>query len=250
MNYVPRSVSKLRPPKRVNKGNLNRPSTGHWNGPRVPAVSHDKCASLVRGIQNYHMDAKGWNDIAYNFVVCRHGYVFEGRGLNVINGANGTNEGNRTSHAVMWLAGEGNPFTDAEKHGFREAVKYIDRMTNAPYDAIGHRDHKSTECPGDERYNWISQGMPGHTVTPSVPNLPIVTGAPVLRIGSKGDAVVLLQTVLRNKAGQKDVRVDGVFGPATHEGVKNIQRYFKLTPTPDGVVGPKTWGVIQYLMNN
>ena len=45
------------------------------------AAAHRDCASSVRGIQNYHMDGQGWQDIAYNWLFCRHGYLFRGRGL-------------------------------------------------------------------------------------------------------------------------------------------------------------------------
>ena len=165
MRMVPRADWGARPPRYRNTGNLNQASTEHWNGLKVTVKgegtwAHDKCAGLVRGIQNFHMDGQGWSDIAYNFVICPHGYTFEGRGLNVINGANGTNTGNQTSHAVMVLAGQDNPFPNAEKVAFKETVWYISNTTTAPNKAIGHRDHKSTECPGNERYNWIHQGMP------------------------------------------------------------------------------------------
>lgn len=169
---VSRAEWGARPPRRVVRGDLNEPTTGHWNGPKVTVKGrtdwdHDVCPVLLRGIQNFHMDSRGWNDIAYNFVECIHGIIFEGRGLNVWNGANGTNAGNRGSHALMWMAGEGNPFNELEKVGFRECVAWIASRTHAPDAAIGHRDHKSTACPGDERYAWIHAGMPVPQEQPS-----------------------------------------------------------------------------------
>lgn len=162
---VTRSEWGARSPKRVNSGTMTEIPTCHWNGPTLTiggktTWDHSKCAAMVRGIQSYHMDAKGWNDIAYNFVECPHGYTFEGRGLNVWNGANGTNHGNRNSHAVMCLAGEGNPFPEAEKQGFKKCINYISRYAKAPNRCRGHRDHKSTQCPGDARYKWVHAGMP------------------------------------------------------------------------------------------
>ncbi len=35
---------------------------------------------VLRSIQAYHMDGRGWSDIAYNFVVDKYGGIWEGRG--------------------------------------------------------------------------------------------------------------------------------------------------------------------------
>lgn len=248
MKYRTRNEWGARKPKRVNGANMDAKSTGHWNGPTVKVGgkttwSHDKCDSLVRGIQNFHMDGRGWNDIAYNFVVCPHETVYEGRGLNVINGANGTNVGNRTSHAVMWLSGQENPFTEGEKNGFRLAVRFVSERTAAPDVAIGHRDHKSTECPGNERYNWIKGGMRlGGAGLPTEPGSGLA--GPTLTVGSRGEFVELLQVIIRDKAGG-GVPVDGYYGPTTAERVMDLQKFFGLEP--DGIVGPKTWSIVAFL---
>lgn len=39
-----------------------------------------KCVFHVRFIQNFHMESRGWDDIAYNFLVGGDGMVYEGRG--------------------------------------------------------------------------------------------------------------------------------------------------------------------------
>lgn len=230
-----------RPPRSRVVGNLSSFTTGHWNGPKVTvngrtSWDHSHCPRLVRGIQNFHMDGRGWVDIAYNFVVCPHGSIFEGRGFNVCNAANGTNTGNKTSHAVMWLSGQGNPFTEQEKLGFIGAVKLISENTTAPYKAIGHRDHKATDCPGDERYAWIKAGF-SESIPPKVSH-------PTLRLGSTGPAVTDLQRIILYKAGGGIV-VDGVFGQQTKARVLDLQRLFGLTQ--DGIVGSKTWAVLEYL---
>lgn len=164
MNFVKRDEWTNRPPKRVVKGTLSKSTTGHWNGPTVIVSgkskwNHSTCASILRGIQNFHMDSRNWSDIAYNFAVCPHGYVFELRGLNTWNGANGTNEGNRSNHAVLFIAGEDNEFTEEERKAFVDCVQYIADHNSIEPLAIGHRDHKSTACPGDDRYRWIKDGM-------------------------------------------------------------------------------------------
>jgi peptidoglycan hydrolase-like protein with peptidoglycan-binding domain len=200
---------------------------------------------MVRGVQNFHMDGRGWSDIAYNFVICPHGVVFEGRGLNVINAANGTNTGNRVSHGIMWLAGEDNAFPESEKSGFRDCVRYVADHTDAPDGAIGHRVWHSTQCPGDERFAWINAGMPvrgGAAPTPPPP--PSQPGQPILKLESRGDAVVRVQTIIRDHAGG-DITVDGIFGPHTEKRVKDVQSLFGLQV--DGIVGPNTWAVLNYI---
>jgi N-acetylmuramoyl-L-alanine amidase len=54
----------------------------------------------VRGIQNFHLDDRGWNDIAYSFLV-GGGQAFEGRGAGVA-GAH-TEHDNSTSHAICLI---------------------------------------------------------------------------------------------------------------------------------------------------
>lgn len=62
----------------------------HWNGPKMAQPDHDGCPALVRSIQRYHMQAKGWTDGAYSYVVCQHGVVYELRGRYLAQWANGS----------------------------------------------------------------------------------------------------------------------------------------------------------------
>jgi len=250
MKFVPRNQWEARSPKYVNRSDMRNKPTGHWNGPQVIVSgkntwSHSKCASLVRGIQNFHMDGKGWADIAYNFVVCPHGYVFEGRGINVRNGANGTNSGNANSHAIMWLSGQNNPFTTEEKVGWKDAYKYVRSQSGCASGALGHRDHKSTECPGNERYAWLKSGMLGaENTTSSETTTKSPRDNPIIKLGDSGKFVVWIQNTIKNKAGG-GIIVDGRFGPQTERRVKDLQRVFGLKQ--DGIVGPDTWMAIAYL---
>ena len=63
--------------------------TVHWEGPKIGSRPASQCAALVRSIQAFHQNGRGWSDIAYNLVVCEHGDVFEGRGASRGNAANG-----------------------------------------------------------------------------------------------------------------------------------------------------------------
>ena len=65
---------------------------------------------------------------------------------------------------------------------------------------------------------------------------------PVLKKGSKGDAVERLQDLLRNPLGYDPGPVDGIFGTGTEKAVKEYQANNGLTA--DGVVGPATWALL------
>jgi murein L,D-transpeptidase YcbB/YkuD len=73
------------------------------------------------------------------------------------------------------------------------------------------------------------------TTRPSTPATPAPT-AP-LKPGDSGDQVKVLQTALA-KLGYSPGKVDGEYGPATTEAVKQFQKANNLDA--DGVVGPKT----------
>lgn len=129
--------------------------TLHWEGPHMGAFPHSECAGKVRGIQDFHIGGRNWADIAYNALVCPHGSVFEGRGPGVTSAANGYTRANDEWYAVCYLGGERDPFTDSGKAGFIEAVAWL-RTAGAAGPAVnGHRDHKPTECPGNEIYTWL-----------------------------------------------------------------------------------------------
>ena len=61
---------------------------------------------------------------------------------------------------------------------------------------------------------------------------------PTIRMGSRGEEVVLLQTKLR-ALGFFFGQIDGIFGPNTEAAVENFQTTHNLVP--DGIVGPITW---------
>ena len=67
---------------------------------------------------------------------------------------------------------------------------------------------------------------------------------PILRRGSEGKYVQILQQALNNEIGA-GLTVDGVFGNNTEEALKKYQAEHKLTA--DGVCGPKTWAELGYV---
>lgn len=120
---------------------------------------HRNCASRVRGIQSYHMATKGWNDIAYNFLVCKHGYIYVGRGWFNRSAAQGTNAGNSEYLAVCFLGDDTKGRDDVTAEG-RAAYLRVFKRFKVWYRRTAvlkpHSAFTSTSCPGDELRRWIA----------------------------------------------------------------------------------------------
>lgn len=208
-------------------------------------AAHARCPSILRAYQAYHLDTQGWCDLAYTSAVCPHGTRYEGRGPGRRTGANGTNDGNLRSYATVYIAGSGDPLTDAAKQGFLDEADRLGQPLR-----WSHLQWKSTACPGNPLDGWRRAGFPPpfDTIPPPPPPPPppptggtVNVALPVLRLGHTGGGVRSLQSLLVTKAGQ-NIAIDGAFGPKTNAAVLNVQRFFGLVV--DGIVGQHTWGVL------
>lgn len=63
----------------------------------------------------------------------------------------------------------------------------------------------------------------------------------ILRRGDVNDCVKFAQVGI-NRISGRGLVVDGQFGPATEDAVRDLQRWCRLSV--DGVIGPKTWALI------
>jgi hypothetical protein len=140
--------------------------------------TRSEAPAIVRGIQLYHVQGNGWNDIGYNFLVDRFGTVYEGRygGIdkNVVGAhAQGFNTGS-VGIALLGTYGDSTPSQAAQDAiarliAWRLDLGHVDptgmltfvsggsdRFTSGvpvPLRVVsGHRDTGATECPGDALY--------------------------------------------------------------------------------------------------
>lgn len=134
----------------------------HYLGTAYADRTHDRCGAYVRLLQDQHMDGNGWSDIGYSFLVCTHGYVYEGRGLRRRNSANGSTALNEQDYAVCLLVGSSGRTepTNEQLHGARDAIDYCRSQGPAGTWLGGHRDGYATSCPGDPIYAWVKAGAP------------------------------------------------------------------------------------------
>lgn len=110
-------------------------------------------AAGVRAIQRYHMDSRGWLDIAYSFLIDDDGTIYEGRGAGVA-GAHTAGD-NSTSHAACLMGNfENRAPTKAAVTALVELARHgRDKGWWQPT-LGGHRDAPgaSTACPGRHLY--------------------------------------------------------------------------------------------------
>ncbi len=140
--------------------------TIHWGGGPLGALDHSKCAGVVRSYQAYHINGQGWADIAYNLLVCQHGYIFEGRGLGKRSAANGDGPSNSASYAICFIGGTGDPFTGAAKDAINDAAELL-----VPGSRTWklHGDWVGTDCPGSVIRTWVLAGHPRASAAPAPP---------------------------------------------------------------------------------
>lgn len=119
-------------------------------------ADHKNCAGRVRGVQAFHQNTRGWNDIAYNYLVCKHGCIFEGRGIENKSAATGAD--NSHTLAVCFLGDDTagrDDVTAAGRQALVEITRWIRQRRPAATGLKGHRDYMQTSCPGDELYTYI-----------------------------------------------------------------------------------------------
>lgn len=145
---------------------------GGWAWP----WAHSTCAGKVRAMQADHMapvsqGGRGWSDIAYNYLGCPHDYVFEGRGWDRRSSANGDEHSNYVSFAVQGIWGDksGEPPDDLLR-AIRYGIYLLRNKGRASSKLHGHRDWKSTSCPGDYLYAWVKKGCPSPDAVVIPPN--------------------------------------------------------------------------------
>lgn len=135
-------------------------------------------AAIVRGIELYHVQGNGWNDIGYNFLIDRYGTIYEGRAGGITQNVIGAHsEGFNTATVGISLIGNFQTATPTPAMqaalvkllAWRLDVAHVDPLSTVAYTSggnskfkagkvvtlraiSGHRDTYLTECPGNAAY--------------------------------------------------------------------------------------------------
>ena len=164
LEFVPREAWGAKGARSVAEIHNVRGLAVHYSGMDADEVGdHARCSDRVRGIQRFHQGTRGWADIAYSFLVCKHGAIFEGRGAYRRSAANGTDAGNDRFLAVCFLGDDSagrDDVTDAGRRALRVLWAAVRGWHPTAVEVVPHSQFKPTMCPGDELRAWIQAGMP------------------------------------------------------------------------------------------
>ncbi len=197
-----------------------QPKTSLINAPKVQMgfVHHTVNANdyaaadvpaMLRSIQAYHMDSNGWDDIGYNFLVDRFGTAWEGRAGSLDAPVVGAHtEGFNTGSVGVAILGDFRTAGPTQASvaaasrvlGWKLGISGVDpngtaTMTSGGNDKFaqgevvvfpaiaGHRDGKSTTCPGQLLYDQLpgirnASALTAAAVTTPVGSLDLVSMAP------------------------------------------------------------------------
>ncbi|XP_060557417.1 peptidoglycan-recognition protein SC2-like isoform X2 [Ruditapes philippinarum] len=128
------------------------------HGAGARCFTREKCQKLVRYYQNLHMDTNEWDDIGYNFIVGEDGNVYQGRGWGIVGAHAGSRSINKDSLGICVI---GDFSKSVPNQAAQNAVKDLiscsvaRKKLSSSYRLRGHRDVKTTACPGTSFYNVI-----------------------------------------------------------------------------------------------
>ncbi|WP_241995526.1 peptidoglycan recognition family protein [Kribbella sp. VKM Ac-2568] len=117
-------------------------------------------ASALHGWQAYHMDQRGWSDIAYQVAVDQAGRAWTLRGLRTQSGANGDQDLNQKYGAILLVLVTGEQPSAAMKATVRGVVADFRRLyprgtAIRPHSAVRP---DPTDCPGPAARAAIARG--------------------------------------------------------------------------------------------
>jgi len=122
----------------------------------TPCSTEAACKTIVKNIQDYHMNSNGWADIGYNFLVGEDGNAYEGRGWDRV-GAHSPNY-NSQAYGVCMLGNFMNSNPNAAAQNVAQQLISCGislGKLSSNYSLHGHRDGTCTDCPGNALYATI-----------------------------------------------------------------------------------------------
>lgn len=134
----------------------------HTHSPALaPHATEAEEIAAVRGIERHHVEQRGFQGIAYNWLIAPSGRLYEGRGWGFA-GSHSVGQ-NSTSVGVCFIQ-DGNRLTLSTRAVVTARNLLAEgaalRHLSPAYDIKGHRDFHPTECPGSLIYTRLEELRP------------------------------------------------------------------------------------------
>lgn len=225
----------------------------HYEGTKVPKMAHSQCASHWTSIRKSHLanKAEGYSDVAYNFAVCQHGALLEGRGTGRRTGANGNATLNADHDSIVVLVGtEYKAVSPEVVAGLKEGISRL-RASGSGNDIKGHKDGFATACPGPALYELVRLGKLEPTKKPVTakpkPVYAPFPGAAFFKTGRNHPLITAMGKRLVSE-GYKGYKVGP--GPKWSDADKKAYAWFQRKlgysgSDADGVPGATSWAKLK-----
>ncbi len=216
--------------------------------------------AIVRGIEIYHVQGNGWNDIGYNFLIDRFGTIYEGRAGGITRNVVGAHaQGFNTGSVGVSLIGTFDTATPppamqaalVKLLSWRLDLAHIDPLSTVKFTSggnykfkagkvvtlraiSGHRDTGPTDCPGGAAYALL----------PAIAKEVAATGLPKLyaplETGKTGGTLHFTGTLSSAKRWTITVKSTAGKVVATHSATSAT---IDWTWSAAGQKGPLTWSI-------
>ncbi|MDQ3782459.1 MAG: peptidoglycan recognition protein family protein [Actinomycetota bacterium] len=137
--------------------------TVHHTG--VVLATNAEAPAAIRRHQDFHIDSRGWPDLAYHYMIDAAGNVYQGRHPDF---AGDSRSYDTTGHLLVCCEGHfgRQVLPDAQRVSLEAMVAWALAAYDVAADTIaGHGDYARTSCPGDALRTLIADGTLQQTVT-------------------------------------------------------------------------------------
>lgn len=120
----------------------------HSAAPGHDVVTETEQKAVLRAMQNFHMDTRGWSDIAYHYIVFQPygrlsvATIYEGRPLHVVPAAQMNH--NTGTVAICIVQNDPEPLKLNTRWRVGRLIRHMPQVRRVR----GHYEVFSTECPG------------------------------------------------------------------------------------------------------
>jgi hypothetical protein len=151
---LPRSAWGARAPTCQSTTNPYRMVVHHTASPTNDSMTPEQ---RLRQTQAYHMDTRGYCDIAYNFLMSRDARVWEGRGDGILGGHTLNQNGGNMALCIIgtYTTDTLTPQQECAAAGWMAWQSSLHGITLNRTNIKGHREWGSTECPGQKVFDRL-----------------------------------------------------------------------------------------------